>query len=1003
MPQPHRTWSPLLCVDRATRSALTVPTEQPAGDPSTPPIHVVDAASPLAALADALAQDLQVLRHRDAPIPQQKARLTRIGGRCPTHGTLLEFDPFKPHDHWCTVCAKTYQATEHDDWWAMNAQLWTVERAVHAATLHALRGDSQHALLAASILRRYVDQYEQWPNSDNVLGPSRPFFSTYLESIWLLNVCHAVALLEGTTNTWTDLDGSRLRERVIAPSMRLIDGFSEGRSNRQVWNEVAVCSAWTMLGQQDAARQRLCSPHGIVGLIDEGLDDNGFWYEGENYHLFAHRGLWYGVELLRALGEPLTPERDAKYSAGFVAPFLGLLPDETFPSRRDAQYASSIRQWRTAEWCELGWAHTHDPRSAVLLAALYDGSTPRGATGRARSTADAERNTAPTALTRADLSWRALLMADAHVPRETGGALSSVCLPSQGLAILRRDAGDTYVALEGGKSGGGHGHPDQLALTLQTGDARWLEDPGTGSYVEPRLAWYRSTFAHYAPLFDGQTQSAAEAQLVAFEDRESFGWIIKRIDDVIAGVSVERAVLVAEGYLIDVLEWDAARNVELTLPIAAVAASTDAHVTAPVDNDTETTTAPEGKTAPHVTETEDRGMAFVRDVVRLHEGQQFACVVTPCFARGSYDDRPLAHARARLWVGTSHRATVSRGVAPAMPGQGDVQRHWITTQAPQGRVISLWSWPTGNAPLGTVESVALTAQDGCSARITLRDGTQCSHRLDRQGDGRRWHVETRGSGEAANVEFVVAQTSPRQLDAQPVKEGKDVPAAQATSPVARILRVPLLPQSARDQLAGDPVRGALALDLGEGHYIPTELPWRDAGRPTARLQLMTTGTDFIVDVAVHTGPPLSSFEHQENPLDNEVHDVNADGLQWYFGPVPASTEACAWTAAGLVVPVVGASSGLATRQTRLSADLLPTIEARRTTRGWAMRLRWHRSALPGAGRSPLRFELVVNERPPERERRRGQLSLSGGGGYGYLAGSRRPPSHAVHLIFPLDP
>jgi len=64
-----------------------------------------------------------------------------------------------------------------------------------------------------------------------------------------------------------------------------------------------------------------------------------------------------------------------------------------------------------------------------------------------------------------------------------------------------------------------------------------------------------------------------------------------------------------------------------------------------------------------------------------------------------------------------------------------------------------------------------------------------------------------------------------------------------------------------------------------------------------------------------------------------------------------------------------------------------------------MRLQWNRMDLPINSRNELFFDLVVNERPPERERRRGQLVLSGGGGYGYLAGSRRPASCGLRLVF----
>jgi hypothetical protein len=68
--------------------------------------------------------------------------------------------------------------------------------------------------------------------------------------------------------------------------------------------------------------------------------------------------------------------------------------------------------------------------------------------------------------------------------------------------------------------------------------------------------------------------------------------------------------------------------------------------------------------------------------------------------------------------------------------------------------------------------------------------------------------------------------------------------------------------------------------------------------------------------------------------------------------------------------------------------------------GWAMRLYWSRHSLLLGANGTLPFELVVNERPPGRERRRGQLVLSGGGGFGYLAGNRRPTDRFVRLVLP---
>src|SRR5260370_618004 len=85
---------------------------------------------------------------------------------------------------------------------------------------------------------------------------------------------------------------------------------------------------------------------------------------------------------------------------------------------------------------------------------------------------------------------------------------ASVLLESQGLAVLR--SGERYVSLECGPSGGGHGHPDRLALTFYADGVPWLAAPGTGSYGSRDLGWYRSTLAHNAPRLDGPSQPVGD-------------------------------------------------------------------------------------------------------------------------------------------------------------------------------------------------------------------------------------------------------------------------------------------------------------------------------------------------------------------------------------------------------------------------------------------------------------------------------------------------------------
>jgi hypothetical protein len=185
-------------------------------------------------------------------------------------------------------------------WWVMSYQLWLAERAVHAATLHALTDETALAELAERILEAYVARYLQYPNRDNALGPTRPFFSTYLESIWLLQLSVALSLLEASGRAHGL--GAGLRERVIEPSARLIASFDEGDSNRQVWNAAALLAAGRLLGDGALVEHAVLGRSGITAHLARGLLPDGSWYEGENYHVFAHRGLWYGVEMAERAG-----------------------------------------------------------------------------------------------------------------------------------------------------------------------------------------------------------------------------------------------------------------------------------------------------------------------------------------------------------------------------------------------------------------------------------------------------------------------------------------------------------------------------------------------------------------------------------------------------------------------------------------------------------------------------------------------------------------------------
>jgi hypothetical protein len=74
---------------------------------------------------------------------------------------------------------------------------------------------------------------------------------------------------------------------------------------------------------------------------------------------------------------------------------------------------------------------------------------------------------------------------------------------------------------------------------------------------------------------------------------------------------------------------------------------------------------------------------------------------------------------------------------------------------------------------------------------------------------------------------------------------------------------------------------------------------------------------------------------------------------------------------------------------------------RRTPTGYEVRLAVPLAALGPGPAYAVAADVIVNDMAPGRERRRGQLVLSGGAGeFIYLLGDRQPPARYLHFVVP---
>jgi hypothetical protein len=788
----------------------------------------------LAALAAALPADpdrarlLDTLRERAAPllaraplIPRVKALLSRNGGVCPEDGAPLRFDPWSAEQHTCSRCGRVFSGERHHRHWARAQHLWLAERMAELSLLAALTEDDAAEARALTLYAAYEELYFELPNRDNVLGPSHLFFSTYLESLWLTSyLAGAFVLRESGRMPEERIEGVN---RVADEAAALIGEFNEGLSNRQTWHAAALTAIATWFGDEELAHNTVESRTGLLGHLADGFGNDGVWWEGENYHLFAIRGLIQGLHWAGAIGYDLLEDTGVRdhFRAALLAPARSALPDFTYPARRDSRYGVSLAEPASLEIFEAGRALLpSDPEIDSWLAALYQalpGKSPKLLYDAWLH--DAGRQT-PERADRGSLSWWALAVMGPPLPAEADPwRPESILLADQGLAILRGDG--RYASVECGPHLGGHGHPDSLHLTLFAAGAHWLPDPGTGSYVEPELAWYRSALAHNAPRINGANPGDREAWCEAFDPGADWGWCRAR-----AG-KAKRTVVAGPDHLLDVVEVEPGESCWMDLPW---------HFGGNIVVE-----------SPGKWEASDWREPFVTGAERFVPDS-----TEPMLLR---IERPGASLRA--WI-SAPGAQMIRASAPGLPGTG-AEQPFLLLRARDTQVR--WVTALELSPAG-----ALTALRVSGEAIELHTG---------EGVIRCQPVAASLSLEAGGTTRTLGGLRSAPARHSPLLENRHAPDAEARA--ARVADPPELDGTLDGFELGEPM-----LLEGEHQYRRSEEPY-DPERFRAEAWANWDGEAVYLAIAV-AKPELILRAPGAAPLelDNEPEDIHSDGVQVYL-------------------------------------------------------------------------------------------------------------------------
>nr|AGH13581.1 hypothetical protein [bacterium symbiont of Plakortis simplex pPSA11D7] len=427
---------------------------------------------------------------------------------CPDHAVELRFDPRTPRAHVCPVDGRVWSGSPFDEAWRFGANHLLAHGALQAALLWRLDGDARAADRAAAVLTGYARRYPEYPLGTHTSrggGRGKATYQSLDEANIIVPLARAYDLL---------------RERLPAADRELIEGdllrlaASHIRAQRfhevhniECWHHAALAAVGTAVGDDALVDEAIDGAFGFRRLLRDGLADGLWWECSSSYHFYAAHALTTLAAVVAAARPECAHAEELRLM--YAAPLAIRMPDGRLPATNDCWFFSSLRGdlcHGVPPACALyevaaGWFG--DPDFHAVLAENYR-SRPRD-------------------------SMEALLYGPDEVQAAGSGAgdvgangTGSVSLPDIGLSVLRQrhapGSPDSWVLLKHGPPGGGHGHPDKLALSLYAAGEPVSPDLGSPGYGVPlHRSWYRQSFSHNTVILDRRSQPPARGELIGFE------------------------------------------------------------------------------------------------------------------------------------------------------------------------------------------------------------------------------------------------------------------------------------------------------------------------------------------------------------------------------------------------------------------------------------------------------------------------------------------------------
>lgn len=264
-------------------------------------------------------------------------------------------------------------------------------------------------------------------------------------------------------------------------------------------------------------------------MVARGIGEDGMWKEGAiGYQLFARQALVACMEPLARRGCDLYGFQQCRVKNLWDSPLKYAYPDGTAPGIHDSGRVQVGSDW-TAMAYDFAWLRYQDPNYGSIVNAAE------------RQVFQSEGCYFPTVVYQ-------------PLPVKEIAGVGSVIFDTLGYAILRGNerGKQTFLLMDYGPHGGGHGHPDKLNLILFADGDELAGEPQMYRYEDARHAeWTRPTIAHWTVSVDMHEQAPTTGRLLAFYDAGEVKVMRGVCTTAYAGVGLDRTVVQLPGCVVD--------------------------------------------------------------------------------------------------------------------------------------------------------------------------------------------------------------------------------------------------------------------------------------------------------------------------------------------------------------------------------------------------------------------------------------------------------------------